>query len=119
MGVTVVVRAVNIRTGQAVPDVEISDPRLDRSPDGMPAATSPVFWSPGLDYGLYKFTASFPTAGQWALTFQAKISGESSPIYANVVFNVIDRQPRAGLTGPQGASAAPLAPAEGQRLPPR
>lgn len=114
MGVTVEVRVVNIQTGQPVPDVEISDPRFDRSPDGMPGATSPTFLVPGLDYGAYKFRTSFPTAGQWALTFQAKISGESSPIYASVVFQVVDPRPGPSLPGPQGPSRAPSGATTGQ-----
>ena len=109
MGVTVQVRVVNIQTGQPVPDVEISDPRFDRSPDGMPGATSPAFFVPGLEYGVYRFRTSFPTAGQWALTFQATVSGEASPIYANVVFRVVD-PPVPSLLGPQRPSGAPLQP---------
>ncbi|MBT9470775.1 MAG: hypothetical protein IV099_06280 [Phenylobacterium sp.] len=106
VGVTVQIQAVNIRTGQPVPDVEFHDPRVDRSPDGIPGATFLAFFVPGLDYGTYKFRTDFPTAGQWALTFQARIAGEPSPIFASVIFKIVDPARRPSLPGSQGPSGA-------------
>ena len=111
VGVTVRVQVVNVRTGQLVSGAEFRDPRIDRSPDGIPGATFPAFFVPGLEYGTYGFRTDFPTAGQWALTFQANISAEPSPIFASVVFKVVDPAGAPSVPGPQGPSGAREAPA--------
>jgi hypothetical protein len=93
VGVTVKVRVVDGTQNLPVPGVEISDPHVDRSPDGMPNAVLPAFFAPSLDYGVYSFRADFPTNGTWALTFTVKVPGQPQPIAARVNFVVVDPKP--------------------------
>jgi hypothetical protein len=119
VGVTVQVQAVNVRTGQLVPGIEFRDPRIDRSPDGISGATFPAFFVPGMEYGIYKFRTDFPVAGQWSLTFQARISGEPSPLNASVVFKIVDPARSPSIPGPQGPAGARSEPAMAPPIPPR
>ena len=90
VGVTVKVRIVDAAQNLPVPDVEIRDPHVDRSPDGLPNAVLPAFFAPTLEYGVYSFRADFPTDGNWALTFTARIPGQAQPVAASVIFVVAD-----------------------------
>lgn len=75
---------------QLIPGAEITQAQVDRSPDGRPQESHPAFFEPSLDYGVYRFRADMPTDGNWALTFLAKISGQTQPVAATVTFAVID-----------------------------
>ena len=61
--VMVKVRIVDAAQNLPLPDVEVRDPHVDRSPDGLPNAVLPAFFAPSLDYGVYSFRADFPTSG--------------------------------------------------------
>lgn len=89
VGVTVAVEMRDRRTGRLVPGAEIRNPRVDRSPDGV-AANFPAFVVPGLDYGRYQFRTDLPVAGQWALSWEARVFGEPAPIPGRVVLRVVD-----------------------------
>ena len=90
VGVTVKVRILDASQNLPVPDVEIRDPHVDRSPEGVPNAVLPAFFAPSLDYGVYSFRADFPVTGNWALVFTAKIPGQPQPVAASVNFVVVD-----------------------------
>lgn len=80
-----------------VPGAEITDAHVDRSPDGQPGQVHPAFFEPSLEYGVYRFRADLPTDGNWALSFVAKMSGDTQPVAATVTYAV---------TEPAGQSAA-------------
>jgi hypothetical protein len=75
---------------QLVPGAEITDAHVDRSPDGRPGEAHPAFFEPSLEYGVYRFRADLPTDGNWALSFVAKISGETLPVSATVTYTVTE-----------------------------
>lgn len=91
-----------VRQNRLIPGVEITDARVDRSPDGRPNDTHPAFFEPSLAYGVYRFRVAAPTDGNWALTFLAKIPGEGQPVAASATFAV---------TEPANPSGARLTPA--------
>ena len=91
-GIAVTLKVEIREAGQhrLVPGAEITEARVDRSPDGRPQESHPAFFEPSLDYGVYRFRANMPTDGNWALIFLAKISGETQPVAATVTFAVTD-----------------------------
>lgn len=86
--------------GVRVAGMEVLEASVDRSPDGLPGARLPAFFTPSLDYGVYRFRADLPTDGAWALQFLARAPGEKQPVRGRVVFRVVGPSP-AGRTAPQ------------------
>jgi hypothetical protein len=85
-----------------IPGAEITDAHVDRSPDGRPNETHPAFFEPSLEYGVYRFRADMPTDGNWALTFVAKIPGETQPVAATVTYTVTDPVGPSSARAPAG-----------------
>ena len=83
--------------------MEVNDASVDRSPDGVPAARLPAFYTPSLDYGVYRFRADLPTDGVWALQFYARLPGEKQLVPARVTFRVVG--PGAGRSKTSGSTA--------------
>lgn len=88
VGRSIRVRAVT-ELGAPVAGMEVTDASVDRSPDGIPAARLPAFYTPSLDYGVYHLRADLPTDGVWALQFSARVPGEKQLVPARVTFRVV------------------------------
>lgn len=91
VGVPLQVRVLSRSTGLLVPGIDMRDARVDRSPDGQRGGASPAFFTPSRAYGVYNFRADLPVDGNWALSFSARIPGESQSIDASVTFAVAGR----------------------------
>jgi hypothetical protein len=85
-GVTVTVRLIHKPTGKAVPDAVLFSPRMDMSPDGMEAMTTPVTPSGGPESGTYAFKTDFTAPGRWLLTISAKVQGEPETVTGRIIF---------------------------------
>ena len=78
--VTVAVRLVNKKSGEAVPDAVIIRTRMDMAPDGMGEMTSPVKPLPSTEPGVYAFKTDLTMAGRWQFTVAAKVQGEPDTV---------------------------------------
>lgn len=101
VGVPLKVRISSRASNLPTPGVDVGDAWVDRSPDGQTGGRLPAFFTPSLEYGIYNFRADLPTDGTWALTFIARIPGESQAVPASVTFKVVGRL----VTPPAGGSA--------------
>ena len=84
--VIVAVRLIHKPTGKAVPDAVLFSPRMDMSPDGMEAMTTPVTPSGGAEPGTYTFKTDFTAPGRWLLTISAKVQGEPETVTGRIIF---------------------------------
>jgi hypothetical protein len=82
----VTVRLVHVPDSKPVPDAVIFETRADMDPEGMPTMAVPVTAGPAGQPGLYKFHAETSMAGTWALTFSAKLQGETETVKGSVNF---------------------------------
>lgn len=73
--------------GSPVHGVEISDIRLDMSPDGMAAMSAPVSPERVTDPDTFAYRADITMSGRWALHVRANVPGEISPITGEIIFN--------------------------------
>jgi hypothetical protein len=89
-GVTVAVRLIHKSTGKLVSDAVIFSPRMDMSPDGMEAMTTPVTPSTSSEPGTYSFKTDFTAPGRWLLTISAKVQGEPETVTGKVIFKATD-----------------------------
>ena len=89
-GVIVAVRLIHKPSGKAVPDAVLFSPRMDMSPDGMEAMTTPVTPSVGSEPGTYSFKTDFTAPGRWLLTISAKVQGEPETVIGRVIFKATD-----------------------------
>lgn len=87
-GTLVKVRLIAVAGGTPVTGAEFSGTRLDMGPDGMAAMTAPVKALPASAPGVYLFEAQPSMAGNWALSFSAKIAGEAEPVSGAVTVTV-------------------------------
>lgn len=94
VGIVLQVRATDL-ANQPKAGISFTDPRIDHAPDGAAAATFAAFPLPPREAGLYEFRASVPVAGLWALRLQARVPGEAQPVYASVIFKIVDPPKRA------------------------
>lgn len=72
--------------GKSVQGAEISDIRLDMSPDGMEAMSAPVSADTATEPGTFAYRADLTMAGRWALHVTANVPGENSPINGEIIF---------------------------------
>jgi Cu(I)/Ag(I) efflux system membrane fusion protein len=72
--------------GTSIKGAEISDIRLDMSPDGMEAMSAPVSADNATEPGTFAYRADLTMAGRWALHVTANIPGENSPINGEILF---------------------------------
>jgi hypothetical protein len=89
-GVTVAVRLIHKPTGKTISDAVIFSPRMDMSPDGMEAMTTPVTSAVGPEPGVYSFKTDFTAPGRWLLTISAKVQGEPDTVSGKVIFKATD-----------------------------
>jgi hypothetical protein len=82
----VTVRLVHVPDSKPVPDAVIFQTRADMGPEGMPTMAVPVTAGPTGQPGLYKFQAETSMAGTWALTFSAKLQGETETVTGSINF---------------------------------
>jgi hypothetical protein len=94
VGVVLQVRAADL-AGQPKAGISFVDPRIDHAPDGAASASFPAFPLPPREAGLYEFRTSIPVAGLWALRLQARVPGEPQPVFASVMFKMVDPPRRA------------------------
>jgi len=90
VAVTLKVEIREAGQNQLIPGAEITDAHVDRSPDGRQGEAHPAFFEPSLEYGVYRFRADLPTDGNWALSFIAKIFGETQPVAATVTYTATE-----------------------------
>jgi hypothetical protein len=89
VGIVLQVRVADL-AGLPKAGVSFIEPRVDHAPDGAASASFPAFPLPARTAGLYEFRTSIPVAGLWALRLQARVPGESQPVYASVIFKIVD-----------------------------
>ena len=94
VGIVLQVRATDL-AGQPKAGMTFTDPRIDHAPDGAASASFPAFPLPPREAGLYEFRATVPVTGYWALRLQAKVPGETQPVFASVIFKIVDPPRRA------------------------
>ncbi len=108
VGFTVKVCIFDTAPNLPVPDVEIRDPHVHRSPDGLPNAVLPAFFAPSLDYGIYSLRTDFLTDGNWVLTSTARIPGQAQPIAASMNFVAVSPKPVVSIGTRAPAASQPL-----------
>lgn len=84
-GAIVVVRLVDKRSGNTVPDAVIFASRIDMAPDGMPSTAAPIDVLPSTEPGVYRFKTNLMMAGGWQLSLAAKIQGETGTLENKLV----------------------------------
>jgi hypothetical protein len=84
-GAIVVVRLVDKRSGNTVPDAVIFASRIDMAPDGMPSMAAPIDVLPSTEPGVYRFKTNLMMAGGWQLSLAAKIQGETGTLENKLV----------------------------------
>ena len=84
--VTVAIRLIHKPTGKLISDAVIFSPRMDMSPDGMEAMTTPVTPSVGAEPGIYSFKTDFTAPGRWLFTISARVQGEPEIVTGKVMF---------------------------------
>jgi len=89
-GITIAVRIIDKRSGNAVSDAVIFSPRVDMSPEGMETMTAVVTPTAGPEPGTYGFKTNLPMAGRWLLTVPAKVQGELQTVTGKVTFKATD-----------------------------
>lgn len=102
VAVTLKVEIREAGQNQLIAGAEITDAHVDRSPDGQPGQVHPAFFEPSLEYGVYRFRADLPTDGNWALSFVAKMSGETQPVAATVAYAVTEPVGQGAARTPAG-----------------
>jgi hypothetical protein len=75
-GTVLKIRISDPATGLPLPDVDISDAFVDRSPQGQSNAKLPAFVLGSQEYGVYAFRAALPVDGLWALNFTGRRAGQ-------------------------------------------
>jgi hypothetical protein len=81
----VAVRLINKKTGKLVPDAVIFATRLDMAPDGMEAMKTTIEPMPSPEVGVYRFKATVTMEGNWRLSLQAKVQGETGTVESKLV----------------------------------
>jgi len=88
-GATVAVRLVDRRTGEPVANAVVFATRMDISPDGMEAMTSPVEAMPLIEPGVYRFKTDLTMAGGWRFSIAAKVQGETETVESRLVLKAV------------------------------
>ena len=88
-GAVVVVRLVDKRSGNAIPDAVIFATRIDMAPEGMPTMAAPIELLPPSEPGVYRFKTDLMMAGGWQLSLGAKIQGETGTLENKLVLKAI------------------------------
>ena len=81
--VTLVVRLVHAPTGKPVPGAVIFRTRLEMSPDGMGDMAGPLTPVASSEPGVWRYSTKLTMAGEWAMTVQAKVPGETETVRAS------------------------------------
>lgn len=81
----VLVRLLDKRSGQPVPDAAIFTTRMDMAPEGMEMMTTPVEELPSEEAGTYKFKTNLSMEGGWRFQLGAKVQGEGDTVTGEVV----------------------------------
>ncbi|MGE5266413.1 MAG: FixH family protein [Deltaproteobacteria bacterium] len=89
-GSEIAVKLIDKRTGKPVGGAVVFRTRLDMSPDSMGEMEAKHEPLPSTEPGVYRFKADFTMAGNWALTLQAKVPGETDTVQGSVVFKAKD-----------------------------
>jgi hypothetical protein len=97
--VTFAVRLVHAPTGKPVPAAIIFRTRLDMSPDGMGDMAGLLTPVASSEPGVWRYSTKLTMAGDWAVTVQAKVPGETETVRASAIIT--------GFEQPGGASPSP------------
>jgi len=80
LGAIIGIRVVNISSKKSVTDAVVRVIALDMSPDGMAEMNAKTGPMPSNDAEIHNFSADLSMPGRWALSLEAIIPGESTPI---------------------------------------
>jgi len=83
------VKLVHKPSGRAIADAVIVAKRIDMGPDGMEMMTAPIEAVSSTEPGVYKFKTDLGMAGEWALTLDAKVKGETRTIENKLVVKAV------------------------------
>jgi hypothetical protein len=84
----VAARLINKKSGALVPDAVIFAARLDMAPDGMEAMKTTIEPIHSVESGVYRFKATVTMEGNWRLSLQAKVQGETGTVESKLVIRV-------------------------------
>ena len=90
--VTVAVRLIHAPSGKPVANAVLVRSRLDMSPEGMGDMTGPLMPVESKDPGVWRFKTRLPMVGDWALSIQAKVPGETDTVQGTVVITGVGGQ---------------------------
>ena len=83
--VTLAVRLVHAPTGKPVPGAVIFRARLDMSPNGMGDMAGPLTPVGSSEPEVWRYSTKLTMAGDWAVTVQAKVPGETETVRASAI----------------------------------
>ena len=83
-GAIITVRLLHVPTNKPVENAVIFRTRLDMSPGGMADMETKVTVLPASEPGKYRFQADVSHDGEWALTLNAKVPGETATVTGKV-----------------------------------
>jgi hypothetical protein len=78
--VIIAVKLVHKPSGRAIPDAVIFAKRIDMGPEAMEAMTAPLEAVSSTERGVYRFKTNLTMQGKWALSFGAKVQGETGTV---------------------------------------
>jgi YtkA-like len=83
--VTLAVRLVHAPTGKPVTEAVIFRTRLDMSPAGMGDMAETLTPLASSEPGVWRYTTKLTMAGDWTVTVQAKVPGETETVRASAI----------------------------------
>ena len=89
--VTLTVRLLHAPTGKPVPGAVIFRARLDMSPEGMDDMVAPLTRVAVDEPGTWRYTTRLTMAGDWAVTVQAKVPGETETVRASAIITGVEQ----------------------------
>lgn len=96
--VTLTVRLLHAPTSTPVPGAVIFRTRLDMSPEGMDDMVAPLTPVGADEPATWRYTTRLTMAGDWAVTVQAKVPGETETVRASAIITGVEQTGSASRT---------------------
>ena len=89
--VTLTVRLLHAPTSTPVPGAVIFRTRLDMSPEGMNDMVAPLTLVGADEPATWRYATRLTMAGDWAVTVQAKVPGETETVRASAIITGVEQ----------------------------